>query len=174
MNNIFRLIVILSLLSVAACNDNIPGDSINEKVTGGKKAAEFRLKKLGENDSWISLSDYIGKPVFLDFWASWCPPCRMATPYVEQLSNDFSGTLEVVGVNLDSNISQAMDYISKESIKYPQVTGTGTSVSGQYGVRGIPAFFIIDAEGNIIKSYTGFAPAYYDEWVNIISGMIEK
>lgn len=149
-----------------------PENNKNSIDANSGKEFTFSLKKLGGKE-YISSADFAGQPLFVDFWASWCPPCRQSTPYVEKLHNKFKDKVHVVGINLDHNTSSAQDFIKKSSIGYLQLEGTGSDVPAKYGVSGIPAFFIIDGNGKIVKKYVGFGSGYYDEWVQIISDLVE-
>ena len=141
-------------------------------VVSKNLAYDFHLKEL-VGEKYYKLSDFRGKPVFLDFWASWCPPCRQSAPYIEKLHTEFKGEVKVIGISLDRNVSNAMDFLKKNSIKFLQLEGYGEDVSAKYKVRGIPAFFIIDSDGNIVKRYSGYSPDYYNEWVEILKNLIE-
>lgn len=98
----------------------------------------------------VSLASYRGQVVLLDFWASWCTPCRQTLPYLHQLAVDFASEgLVLIGINLDRRLEDAVSYL--EDHPFPQlipVQGT-TAVALQYGVSGIPRTFLIDRSGII-------------------------
>ena len=136
-------------------------------------APDFELKNLGPEET-VALADLKGMPVFIDFWASWCPPCRAATPDVQKLHSFFGEKIKVIGINLDNSPQAALDYIRKSASGYMQLEGYGSDVASRYGVSGIPAFFILDASGNLVKKYVGYSSDYYDEWVSIIEGLLSE
>lgn len=128
----------------------------------GSKAPDFTLKRVNRARK-VSLKDFRGKPVFLDFWASWCPPCRKGTPYVKRLNREFSDQIQVIGINMDQEVSEARSYIKSKNIRFINLRDN-QEVSSSYKVSGIPAYFIIDSEGRIFKTYSGFDSDYYEEW----------
>ncbi|MBN1858656.1 redoxin domain-containing protein [Candidatus Bipolaricaulota bacterium] len=98
----------------------------------------------------VSLSSYRGQVVLLDFWASWCSPCRQTLPHLHQLAMDFASEgLVFIGVNLDRRPEDAVSYLEDHSFhQMIPVQGT-TAVAQQYGVSGIPRTFVIDRSGVI-------------------------
>ncbi len=136
-----------------------------------RPAAKFTLKELS-GSRMVSLKDFRGKPVFIDFWASWCPPCRQATPYIKRIIEEFGDDLYIIGINLDRNKSDALNYIEEENINYMQLKGIGTDIPSKYEVRGIPTFYILDSEGGVVKTYSGFTNRYYREWETILKDLL--
>jgi cytochrome c biogenesis protein CcmG/thiol:disulfide interchange protein DsbE len=179
----FLIIIALSILSgvsysmgnIKGCAEaaiqkvNAQGNSKENKV---KQVIPFTLKKLG-SDEMVSLADFKGKPVFIDFWASWCPPCRAATPDVEKLHSMFKGRVQVLGINLDSSPEAGLKYVDKSGSGYMQLEGSNSDVSAKYGVSGIPAFFIIDTQGRLVNKWVGYSPNYMDKWVDTIQKLLK-
>ncbi|SRR3989339_108396 len=125
-------------------------------------APDFSLA--GIDNSQFTLSKNKGKVVFVDFWASWCPPCRKSIPAVEELYQTFKNEkVEVVGINVEGDASKARAFAKKNGMQYSVLVDDGRAARN-YGVSGIPAFFIIDAKGNIAKRYVGYQPGVEDEW----------
>lgn len=177
MRRIAMIVAFIALISVLIVSMYSIGRKSSKeekqyKASESEIAFDFNLKELGTSN-YVKLSNFRGKPVFIDFWASWCPPCRQSAPYIEKLYTEFKGEVKVIGINLDRNVSSAMDFLKKNSIKFLQLEGHGEDVSAKYRVRGIPAFFIIDSDGNIVKKYSGYSPAYYNEWVKVLKNLIE-
>ena len=110
----------------------------------------------------INLSDYRGKVVILDFWATWCPPCRKGIPDLIELKNDYKNSeVEVIGISLDSftrggaTKNDVIPFIKDYGINYPIVIGD-QEVAQQYGgINSIPTSFVIDKEGYIVSYYQG-------------------
>lgn len=143
-------------------------------TSAGEKAPQFTLKDFYGTE--YSLSQFKGKVVFIDFWASWCPPCRAAAPKLEELYEEYkdkSDKVQIMGINLDQNKTQAEQFIQKENISYLILQGGQSSVSKEYKISGIPAFYLIDAEGTIVKRYVGFRPSYAQEWRDEINKLIQ-
>jgi peroxiredoxin len=102
----------------------------------------------------VSLASFNGKYVLLDFWASWCGPCRRENPTVVQAYKDFhSDKFEILGVSLDNSREAWEKAIEKDGLTWPQVSdlaGWQSEIAAKYAVRSIPANFLIDPQGKII------------------------
>ena len=107
----------------------------------------------------VKSSDFAGKVVILDFWATWCGPCRMEIPGFIELQKQYADKgLVVVGVSLDQDgASVVKAFIDKTGINYPVVLGDETIVNAFGGVEGIPTTFIIDRSGQIVRKHVGYA-----------------
>lgn len=125
-----------------------------EETAAGKKFKD--LKGLSPDSVELALSDYVGKNkiVLVDFWASWCPPCREDMPFlVDAYAKYKDKGFEIVGVSLDSSNKDWKDGIEKLNITWPQMSDLKqweSDLAKAYAVRSIPATVLIDAEGNII------------------------
>ena len=107
----------------------------------------------------VKFSDFAGKVVILDFWATWCGPCRMEIPGFIELQKQYADKgLVVVGVSLDQDgASVVKSFMDKTGINYPVVLGDETIVNAFGGVEGIPTTFIIDRNGQIVGKHVGYA-----------------
>jgi len=121
-----------------------------------KKAPEFAL--LDIDGSINKLSDFKGKVIILDFWATWCPPCRAEIPHFVELYDEYKNKgLEVIGVSLDSNPEKALPpFIEEYDINYTMLVSDRGVTDSYGGVRSIPTTFVIDREGRIRKKYIGY------------------
>ena len=137
-----------------------------------EKAPDFTLQDSAGKA--VKLSDYKGKVVFLDFWASWCPPCRASIPAVKELHKVKSNNTDfvVLGINAGENQKTVTDFTNKMGMDYPVLYGTN-SVSKSYKVSGIPAFFLIDKNGNIAKKYVGYANGMEKDWYKDIDNLLK-
>ncbi len=133
----------------------------------------FRLRELG-GETEYTLDDFGGKPLFIDFWASWCPPCRSSAPYVERLAEEFEGDVNVIGINLDATESDAFRFLEEHQSSILHLAGYNSDVPVRYGVRGIPTFFILDESGRVEVSHSGFTPAQYGSWVETLNRLLER
>ena len=123
----------------------------------------------------IKLSDYKGKVVLLDFWATWCPPCRASTPALVRLDEKYKGqAFTVIGISLDDDKDAVAPFLKKEGVKHPVAYGAGSSVDEDYSVRAIPSFFILDRNGVVQKHYEGFYPGMDREWASAIDSLLGK
>jgi thiol-disulfide isomerase/thioredoxin len=115
---------------------------------------DFTLKTVDGVD--IKLSQLKGKVVFLNFWATWCPPCRLEMPSMEILYQRFKGRgLEFVAVDIGENNSQVRDFVRDNAYTFPVVLDTSGKVSGDFGIQAVPATFIIDRDGKMIIATVG-------------------
>ena len=119
------------------------------------KAPDFTLKDLEGKD--VKLSDLRGKAVLLNFWATWCPPCREEIPALIELHKQYeSKGLVVLGVSLDEDGADGVKaFAQKNNMNYPIVMGTGSVTDDFGGVRAIPTSFVINREGAIIEKIVG-------------------
>jgi len=122
--------------------------------SGGLTASDFSLQDL--NGKTVRLSDFKGKPVLIDFWATWCPPCRESIPGIEKIYKAYSSKgLVVLGVSLDQGGWDSVKAFATEyGITYSVLKGT-EDVASQYQVRTIPMLVIMNKEGKIVKRYLG-------------------
>lgn len=108
----------------------------------------------------VRSSDFTGKVVIFDFWATWCGPCRMEIPHFIDLQNTYGEHgLEIVGVAMDQQGAMIVaPFVEKNGVNYHTVIGTA-EVAQAYGpIRGIPTTFVITQDGKIYKKYVGYRP----------------
>ena len=115
---------------------------------------DFSLPTLtGENQSLSALK---GKVVFLNFWATWCGPCRAEMPSMETLYKEYREKgLEIIAVNCGENRAAVLAFMNNNNLSFPAVLDSDGKVSGVYGVQAIPTSFLIDREGNIVSRIVG-------------------
>lgn len=121
-------------------------------VVIGKPAPKFSAKS--PEGKLISLDESLGKVTIVDFWASWCAPCRKENPNVVALYNEYhSKGLNIIGVSLDQDAKKWKDAIAKDNLSWIHVSNLkywDEPIGKQYGISSIPATFILDAKGNIV------------------------
>jgi peroxiredoxin len=166
-----HLLVLIGLMVMfCACTSKTPPaektkDATEKKTTQqtrdtGKEASwgdapDFTLPKV-EGGS-LSLSEFKGKVIILNFWATWCPPCRAEIPDFIELSNKYNKKgLVVIGVSLDkSGVNTVKQFMDSQKINYPIIMGNSKVTRDYGGIRGIPTTFIIDRKGNLRKKFQG-------------------
>lgn len=128
-----------------------------------QQAPDFKLPSVGGKQ--LQLSDYRGKPVILNFWATWCPPCRKEIPDLTAFQTKYGNKAVVIGVALDDP-GEVNQFVRMFDVNYPVVYGN-EAVSRRYGkVRGLPTTFFIDAKGNIAGYHIGMiTPAQLEQFV---------
>lgn len=133
-------------------NDNFKNETALK--VSKTKAMDFKLKDLTGKE--VSLSDYKGKKVFLNFWATWCPPCKAEMPEMEMLYQETKNSdLVILAVNLDEEKNTVQKFINSNKYNFPVLLDTGNIVASQYEVVSIPTSFFIDKEGNIVDKHIG-------------------
>ena len=175
----YKLFISLILIfTLVGCNKNIHNENkpVNRQETpslnsDNNKAPDFRLTSTNGKD--IKLSDYKGKVVILDFWATWCSPCRKGIPDLIELQREFGKDLIVIGISLDTDSKgNVIPYMQSIGINYPVVYGT-YEVTQQYGgMGGIPTSFVINKKGEIVDKHVGLVPK--SEYTDLINKLLNK
>jgi peroxiredoxin len=114
----------------------------------GRQHVDFALKDL-EGKSW-TLSELRGKVVVVNFWATWCPPCRKEMPDLEALYNEFKGKGLVVLAISDEDAAKVRPFIAESQVTYPILLDPGRKVNDLFQVDGIPKTFVYDREGKLV------------------------
>ena len=124
-------------------------------IKSNDKAPDFALKSL--EGKTIKLSDYEGKIVIIDFWATWCPPCRKGIPDLISIQKDFKDDVVIIGISLDGEktIKDVPGFVKSYEINYPIVYGDEKVVNAYGGIEGIPTAFVIDKKGNVVDKHVG-------------------
>ena len=126
---------------------------------GGNSAPNFSLPSVDGGSK--SLADYSGKVVMLNFWATWCGPCKREIPDFIELQNEYRDDgFEIVGVSLDQAGEEGAvaQFVKQYNINYDVLHGDGQIAQAYGGVRSIPTTFLIDREGNVVSSKVGLQP----------------
>ena len=126
-------------------------------------APDFNLPQLDGQD--LRLSSYRGKVVLLDFWASWCAPCREETPHLIDLQNKYRDhALQIIGVSMDDSPDPARAFYRQFHMNYPVVMGNAKTGELYGGVLGLPIAFLINREGRIYAKHIGATdPAVFEK-----------
>jgi thiol-disulfide isomerase/thioredoxin len=119
----------------------------------------------------IDVSAYKGKVVYLDFWASWCGPCKESFPWLNELSQKYPN-LKVVGINLDKNRSDADEFLKKYPAKFEILFDSAASSAEKYKVKGMPYSIIFDKTGKEIHSHIGFSKEKSKEYLAQIKTLL--
>ena len=128
-----------------------PGASMNAREWIGKPALDFQETNL--KGEILSLQQYRGQVVLLDFWATWCPPCIAEIPNLKKTYERYKDQkFQIIGISLDRSMEPLKAYIEKEELGWLHYWDKSRKVSTMYKVRGIPATFLIDGEGVIRKT----------------------
>jgi thiol-disulfide isomerase/thioredoxin len=126
-------------------------------VEAGAPAPAFSATPLAGGEP-VTLQSLHGKVVYLDFWASWCGPCRLSLPWMEQLRKDFgAGGLEVVAVNVDETPADGIAFLKRHAVGYAVIGDAGGDIAELYDVRDMPSSYLIDRDGTVRLVHRGFS-----------------
>jgi thiol-disulfide isomerase/thioredoxin len=120
----------------------------------------------------VAMKDLSNKVVIVDFWATWCGPCREEIPHLNELYSEFKGKgLEIVGISMDTDGTDGVkDFAREFRIQYPIVMGNEKVAESFGGIIGLPTTFLIDRKGRIAKKYIGLPPA--EDMNRIVKGLV--
>ena len=168
MKNIFAVIVIAFVVfSPAACKKKEVGMEA-EPPSIGDIAPDFTSKDV--NGNTVKLSDYKGKVILIEFWATWCPPCRELTPVLNKIYEKYKDKgFVILALTPEENIDTVISYIKGYDITYP-VLITDMKTTRRYGVISIPVSFLVNREGNVSEKHLGVTRDIVQE----LSSGIEK
>ncbi|MRH43484.1 redoxin domain-containing protein [Aquibacillus halophilus] len=148
-------------------NSNETAFNIADKVSAnsviglntGDQAPDFELRTLsGET---VKLSDYLGQRVMLNFWATWCPPCRAEMPDMEKFHQDKD--VQILAVNLETSTQDIESFVKELNLSFPILLDKENIVASKYKIRPIPTSYMIDSNG--IIQYKAFGPLNYEMMV---------
>ena len=151
-----KKILTLVVAAIACCNIALPAQDMSAILKTGKKAPEFKLPDPdGKN---VTLKDFKGTYLVIDFWASWCPDCRKENPGLVKVYDKYSPKgVSFLGVSFDTEREAWLKGIESESLRWTQVSSLKkwkeTKISADYGINWIPTFYLIDRKGRVIGAY---------------------
>jgi len=146
--------LVLALLAVAA----VAGLVIAELATSGSGSSEGAAPALPTqvlNGPSVDLASLHGTPALVNFWASWCTPCKEEAPAIDHLSRRLRGRARVVGVDYNDTTSNATAFIHDHGLSYPILRDGSGSVASDYGVTGLPTTFVLNSQGQIVRTLRG-------------------
>ncbi len=167
-------VFIIILLSLTGCNKKAPDNKpvTPEAITKGESIApDFSLANA--NGGTIKLSDFKGKVVILDFWATWCPPCRKGIPDLIELKNQYGDKIAIIGISVDTDSKEeVVPFIQKMGINYPIAYSSPEVVQSFGGIDAIPTSFVVDKEGKIVDMHVGLVPKA--DFISVIDKLLNK
>jgi peroxiredoxin len=154
----FRLIIAiiccLSLLTLAGCGSqsDTPKAAV---IKAGTPAPDFSLAT--SSGQTITLSALRGQKVVLNFWASWCGPCKTEMPDLQAMSNKYEGQIKLIGVNLtsDDDLDRAKSFMLENGLTFPSVLDVDGTAKKSYGIIGLPVTMTIDGNGTVVERRDG-------------------
>jgi peroxiredoxin len=139
----------------------------------GQPAPDFSLKSsTGEN---LRLSEYRGDVVMINFWATWCGPCRQEMPLLDELYSRYQRVgFNLLGVNIDDDSRRAMRMIEELGVNFPVLFDARKEVSELYEVDAMPVTVIVDREGTVRYVHQGYKPGYEDKYLDQIRSLLRE
>jgi len=155
MRKSIAFIILTLLIGTAVYQQFFKAEEIKPASALGEKAVDFQLDSMGGNQ--VRLSDSLGKPVIINFWTTWCPPCKKEMPEIQKFYEDYKVEIDVFAVNITSNEVSKSDvekYVTSRNFTFPILYDTEYTFR-YYEVLDMPATFFIDEEGVIVGRHTG-------------------
>jgi thiol-disulfide isomerase/thioredoxin len=160
-SRVARFLLLVTLLLVVSASDSKAGD----------KAKPFDAIKAAIPDS-ISLD---GKVVYVDFWASWCLPCRQSFPWMqEQYEKLHKNGLEIVAVSVDTDHKSAMKFLDENKVTFPVLFDSAATLAKLYDLKAMPTSFIYDRDGSLVSTHLGFVKQEADSVQMALSQLLDK
>lgn len=137
-------------LSLLACDpiEQVPA----AEVRAAEPAPDFTLETLDGGE--MTLSELRGKPVLVDFWATWCGPCEETIPVLVEFQRKYGERVGVLGISVDWEREAVAPFAREHRMNYPVLFGD-ESLAMQYGAPGFPTLFVVDAQGQIVEAHVG-------------------
>ena len=130
------------------------------------------LTLTGLDGGYAAVSDFKGQPVLINFWATWCGPCRMELPVIQRFYDKYNGRgLVVLAVSTDAQKSVVPPFLQKMKLSLP-IYGTTVDDQARLGVASIPTTFLVDGNGNIVRSQAGYSHRFESEWGALIEKLL--
>ncbi len=131
--------------------------------------------KATESEPLFDISNYSGKVVYLDFWASWCVPCRKSFPWMNQLRQKYSKEeLTIIAVNLDREHQLAIEFLKTYPADFEIIFDPKGELAKKYQIPGMPSSILFDQQGKIITAHSGFFQEKISEYELEIEQVINK
>jgi thiol-disulfide isomerase/thioredoxin len=120
----------------------------------------------------VSTAAWKGKVVFINFWATWCPPCRAEIPVLIELANRYKDRLQIVGVAVDDDPDDVKQFVKQVGINYPIVMANHAIVQEYGGVAALPTLFVVNPDGNVVQKHEGlYSNELYEAEVRLLLGL---
>jgi peroxiredoxin len=147
------------------------GDVLAEATQGA--APDFTLKS--QKNGSLKLSELRGKVILINFWASWCGPCRQEMPVLDELYQHYrSLDFTILGVNVEQNSDDAKSLLKDVPVSFPILFDTENKISKLYDVKGMPSTVLVDRDGNIRYVHMGYQPGAEAEYQTHIRALVRE
>jgi peroxiredoxin len=152
--------LLIALPLFAAVDKNSPAPDFTLNAQGGKQ---------------VELTQFKGQVVMLNFWASWCGPCRQEMPLLDSIYKKYSKLgFTMIGVNVEPDSKAANDWLKQTPVTFPILYDTDSKVSKLYGVSGMPSTVIVDRKGTVRMIHHGYKPGDEEEYLSSIRSLMRE
>lgn len=149
------------------------GGSLCFAVESGDSAPDFTLKSKSHGN--YKLSEQVGNVLLVNFWASWCGPCREEMPLLQDLQDKYEDVgFSIVAINVDENSELANNFLAKVDVDYPILYDNTAQVSQLYQVEAMPTTVIVDRNGKMRFFHKGFKPGYEKKYEKEIKKLLRE
>jgi cytochrome c-type biogenesis protein len=167
-----RTVSVAFAIAIAVVVASAPGCKSSSGPRAGDLAPDFVLPKL--DGSVQKLSNYRGKPVLVNLWATWCPPCIAEMPLLDAIVRDYSPRgLVVLGVAGDDDAARVREFVAERAPAFEVLLDPGGTVGTQYGITGYPETFLVDRDGKLTAKFIGPLPSDAGSLAPAVSQAIE-
>lgn len=136
-------------------------------------APDFTLKSLEGGN--LRLEEYRGQVVLINFWASWCGPCRQEMPLLDRLHNRYEDTgFAVLGVNVEGEVAPAQEIVDRTNVTFPILIDDGQKVSDMYNLQAMPTTVVVDRDGVVRYIHPGYKPGDEAKYVEVVKKLIRE
>lgn len=162
----FGVLLIVLLIGIAGFNlyndrkevteIDSTGIAVSDDQTGialGDRAPDFKLQTMDGEE--VNLSDYKGKKVFLNFWATWCPPCKAEMPHMQAFYEEQPEDVEILAVNLEESTEKAADFAKQYELTFPILMDADGTIAETYEVYTIPTTYVLNEDGTVHQKIVG-------------------
>lgn len=162
----FGVLLIVLLIGIAGFNlyndrkevteIDSTGIAVSDDQTGialGDRAPDFKVQTMDGEE--VNLSDYKGKKVFLNFWATWCPPCKAEMPHMQAFYEEQPEEVEILAVNLEESTEKAADFAKQYELTFPILMDADGTVAETYEVYTIPTTYVLNEDGTVHQKIVG-------------------
>jgi peroxiredoxin len=136
-------------------------------------APDFTLQSLtGET---VRLAELRGQVVLINFWASWCGPCRQEMPVLDRLHHRYKDAgFTVIGINVEGEAAPARALVDKTGVTFPVLIDEGQLISKRYDLKAMPSTVVVDRDGNVRYVHRGYKPGDEEKYVQVVKELIRE
>jgi peroxiredoxin len=164
-----RLTLAVALLTILLC----AAPAADAAVNPGAPAPAFTLT--ARDGGKVSLADLKGQVVMINFWATWCGPCRQEMPLLAQLHDKYEPLgFTMLGVNVEPDSAAAVAWLKGVPVTFPILFDTDSAVAGRFGVEGMPSSVLVDRNGQVRYIHRGYKPGDEAKYADMIRSLVKE